>query len=143
MAAVDHLIGQMRRNQEAQTPPDCVARFMCTKHSWRGKYRRIFCITPHALVTQHPDTLAITNSWSFVGEPDIDAVAVGASDAEDKEFSISARQDAKARSAATGRGTCALNKCWCRCCKLTLSGLISRATALRFEAMPLQHVSLH
>lgn len=98
MAAVDHLIGQMRRNQEAQTPPDCVARFMCTKHSWRGKYRRIFCITPHALVTQHPDTLAITNSWSFVGEPDIDAV--GASDAEDKEFTISARQDAKARSAS-------------------------------------------
>ena len=108
MAAVDHLIGQMRRNQEAQTPPDCVARFMCTKHSWRGKYRRIFCITPHALVTQHPDTLAITNSWSFVGEPDIDAVAVCASDAEDNEFIISARQDAKARSVAMRCGICAL-----------------------------------
>ncbi|KAK9822709.1 hypothetical protein WJX81_005943 [Elliptochloris bilobata] len=97
MAAMDHLIGQMRRNQEPQTPPDCVARFMCTKHSWRGKYRRIFCITPRALVTQHPDTLTITNTWSFVGEPDIDAVGVGASDLEDQDFTMSVRQDAKSK----------------------------------------------
>lgn len=104
MAAIDHLM-QLRRSQDPQTPPDCVARFMCTKHSWRGKYRRVFCITPHMLVTQHPDSLAITNTWSFVGEPDIDAVSVGAGDAEDQEFTLSLRQDAKARAAPAPRAS--------------------------------------
>lgn len=115
MAAIDHLM-QLRRSQDPQTPPDCVARFMCTKHSWRGKYRRVFCITPHMLVTQHPDSLAITNTWSFVGEPDIDAVSVGAGDAEDQEFTLSLRQDAKARAASaprasTGGAACATPAC--------------------------------
>ncbi len=104
MAAIDHLM-QLRRSQDPQTPPDCVARFTCTKHSWRGKYRRILCITPHMLVTQHPDSLAITNTWSFVGEPDVDAVSVGAGDAEDQEFTLSLRQDAKARAASAPRAS--------------------------------------
>ena len=108
MAGIDHLIGKMRSHQEPQTPSDCVARFMCTKHSWRGKYRRIFCITPHTLVTQHPDSLAITNMWRFVGEPNIDAVAVGASESEDQEFTLSVRQDAKASPHPSTRGLCSV-----------------------------------
>lgn len=79
-------------------PPDCVARFLCTKHSWRGKYRRVMCITPTAIITQHIDTLAITNTWSFVGDSDVDGITVPPlSDAEEQEFTITARQDRKAR----------------------------------------------
>jgi hypothetical protein len=93
--AVDHLIAQMRKQQDPQMPPDCVGRFLCTKSSWRGKYRRIMCITPNAVITQHPDNLSITNTYSFTGEPDIDGVTVGASEAEEQEFVLSARSDRK------------------------------------------------
>ena len=50
-------------------------------------------VTPTAVFTQHPESLSVTNSWSFVGDPDIDGVAVSSSDPE--EFTISARQDGK------------------------------------------------
>lgn len=90
MAAVDHLIAVLRKNQDPQMPPDCVGRFLCTKFTWRGKYQRVLCITPSAVVTQHPDNLAITNTWSFKGEPDIEAVSVGPGKTE---FSLSARKD--------------------------------------------------
>ncbi|KAK9915634.1 hypothetical protein WJX75_001835 [Coccomyxa subellipsoidea] len=95
--AVDHLIAQMRKQQDPQMPPDCVGRFLCTKSSWRGKYRRIMCITPNAVITQHPDNLSITNTYSFTGEPDIDGVTVGASEAEEQEFVLSARSDRKSK----------------------------------------------
>ena len=95
--AVDHLIGQLRR-KEPETPPDCLCRVLVTKHSWRGKYTRVLCITPSAVVTQHPDNLAGTNTYVFTGESDLDAVSVSASDAaEDQEFALMARQDRKVR----------------------------------------------
>eukprot|EP00884_Botryococcus_braunii_P020260 jgi/Botrbrau1/6918/Bobra.67_3s0035.1 len=98
MAAMDHLLGQLRGHQDPQMPPDCVARFLCTKHSWRGKYRRVLCITPTAIITQHIDTLAITNTWSFVGDSDVDGIlAPPPSDLEEQDFTISARQDKKSK----------------------------------------------
>jgi DnaJ family protein C protein 13 len=36
-----------------------------TKHSWRGKYKRIFSIGSHGVSTYEPSTLGITNSWSY------------------------------------------------------------------------------
>ena len=53
------------------------------------------CITPNAVITQHPDNLSITNTYSFTGEPDIDGITVGASEAEEQEFVLSARSDRK------------------------------------------------
>ena len=93
MAAVDHLIGRVRKNRDPQMPPDCVGRFLVTKSTWRGRYQRIMCVTPTAVVTQHPDNLAITNTWSYVGESDIDGLTVGASDSEEQDFTLSARSD--------------------------------------------------
>ena len=95
--AVDHLIGQMRKQQDPQMPPDCVGRYLCTKASWRGKYRRIMCITPNAVITQHPDNLAITNTYLFTGESDIDGISAAPVDqnAEEQEFTLSARSDKK------------------------------------------------
>lgn len=95
--AMDHLIGAMRKQQDPQMPPDCVGRFLCTKFSWRGRYRRFMCITPTAVITQHPDNLAITNTYTFVGETDIDTVSVGASEPEEQEFTLSTRSDKKVR----------------------------------------------
>ena len=95
--AVDHLIGQMRKQQDPQMPPDCVGRYLCTKSSWRGKYRRIMCVTPNAVITQHPDNLAITNTYLFIGESDIDGISAAPMDqnAEEQEFTLSARSDKK------------------------------------------------
>ena len=99
--AVDQLIGQMRKQQDPQMPPDCVGRYLCTKSSWRGKYRRIMCITPNAVITQHPDNLAITNTYLFIGESDIDGISAAPMDqsAEEQEFTLSARSDKKVQCA--------------------------------------------
>ena len=92
MAAVDHIFAALRKNKDPQMPPECMGRFLCTKASWRGKYLRILCLTPSALITQHPDNLTITNTWSFGEAADIDGIVVGPGPVE---FSISARKDSK------------------------------------------------
>lgn len=88
---MDKLLG--RRPRPELKPPDCVARYICVKHSWRGKYKRVFCITPGSVLTQNPErTLVLTNTYVFSGESDIDSVSLGS---DDFEFVISARQDKK------------------------------------------------
>ncbi|KAK9809260.1 hypothetical protein WJX72_012293 [[Myrmecia] bisecta] len=97
MSTVDNLL-HLRKHADGQSPPDAVARFLCTKHSWRGKYRRVMCITPDAVVTQHPDSLAITNTWPFCGDSDLDGVLAGSPEfAEEQDFSLSARNDKKSK----------------------------------------------
>lgn len=98
--AVDNLLHAATRRSAADgsiVPTDCLARFMVTKHSWRGKYRRVLCITPTALFTQHPENLQVTNVWSFVDDPDIDGVVVGpeAEGSGEHELVLSCRNDKK------------------------------------------------
>ncbi|KAK9868448.1 hypothetical protein WJX84_004951 [Apatococcus fuscideae] len=77
---------------------DSIARYLCTKHSWRGKYRRLLCVTPTALVTVKPDNLVVTNSWQLDDDPDIDGITIGSFQHGDElEFSILARQDKKSK----------------------------------------------
>lgn len=78
-AAVDTLIGRVKRDvvvgaasaaaatdaADAALLRSALGRFAVTKHSWRGRYRRLLAVTPEALVTQHPDTLAVTNVWRY------------------------------------------------------------------------------
>lgn len=94
MSAVDHLL-HFRQGADGQIPPDCIGRFLCTKVSWRGKYRRVLCITTTCITTQHPDSLITTNKWDYVSDADIDGVSVPSSSAEEQEFSLSVRQDKK------------------------------------------------
>jgi DnaJ family protein C protein 13 len=68
---------------------------MCTKHSWRGKYRRVFCITPGAVITQHPDTLAVTNTYAFLEESDVENILVGGNIGDEQDFTLNARQEKK------------------------------------------------
>jgi len=84
-------------------PPDCIARYVVVKHSWRGKYKRIVCITPTALYTQNPEgRLVLTNSYVFAagGDSDIESVALGG---DDQEFTLGARQDGKVRAVVRAR----------------------------------------
>jgi DnaJ family protein C protein 13 len=50
----------------AEVGPDVLARHNATKvHAFRGKYVRVFCMTPTAVHHVDPDTLRITNSWPW------------------------------------------------------------------------------
>lgn len=42
-----------------------VASFLVTKHSWRGKYARVFAIGNYGVTTYNPDKLEITNRWLY------------------------------------------------------------------------------
>ena len=47
-------------------------------------------------MTQHPDNLAFTNIWTFVGDTDVDGISIGPSDPDHQEFTIHARTEKKA-----------------------------------------------
>lgn len=84
-----------RKQRPELKPPDCVGRYVTTKHSWYKKYKRIFCITPSAVHTQNPERgQQLTNSYSFTGDADIESVLLGT---DDYEFVLSARQDKRVR----------------------------------------------
>ncbi|GJQ87934.1 putative dnaJ homolog subfamily C member [Trypoxylus dichotomus] len=42
-----------------------VACFFVTKHSWKGKYKRIFSIGSMGITTYNPSTLEVTNRWVY------------------------------------------------------------------------------
>ncbi|CAG9563804.1 unnamed protein product [Danaus chrysippus] len=42
-----------------------VASFLVTKHSWKGKYKRVFSIGTHGITTYNPDRLEVTNKWVY------------------------------------------------------------------------------
>lgn len=89
------LLGRKRKPE--LKPLDCVARYVVVKHhQWRGQYKRILCITPSEVLTQDPaQNLHVTNTYSFLGDADIDSIQAGPGP---DEFVISARGDKKSRS---------------------------------------------
>ncbi|VDK82276.1 unnamed protein product, partial [Litomosoides sigmodontis] len=42
-----------------------IACYLVTKHSWKGKYKRIFSIGTLAITTYNPSTLEVTNQWLY------------------------------------------------------------------------------
>ncbi|CAB4030378.1 dnaJ homolog subfamily C member 13-like, partial [Paramuricea clavata] len=44
---------------------DDVACYFTTKHSWRGKYKRVFSIGSKAITTYNPTTFEVTNQWAY------------------------------------------------------------------------------
>uniref|UniRef100_A0A3B4F307 DnaJ heat shock protein family (Hsp40) member C13 n=1 Tax=Pundamilia nyererei TaxID=303518 RepID=A0A3B4F307_9CICH len=42
-----------------------LACFYTTKHSWRGKYKRVFSVGTHGITTYNPTTLEVTNQWTY------------------------------------------------------------------------------
>ncbi|XGW25046.1 hypothetical protein V3C99_006459 [Haemonchus contortus] len=70
--------------------------FLVTKHSWKGKYKRIFSIGTLAITTYNPQTLEITNQWQYE-----DFIAIkpsprnASSDSKQDEFVIHVRHKGK------------------------------------------------
>lgn len=42
-----------------------VASFLVTKHSWKGKYKRVFSVGTHGITTYHPERFEVTNRWLY------------------------------------------------------------------------------
>ncbi|XP_015163448.1 dnaJ homolog subfamily C GRV2 isoform X1 [Solanum tuberosum] len=80
----------------ASEEPEYLARYMVVKHSWRGRYKRIFCISNFALITLDPATLSVTNSYDVGTDYDGAAPIIGRDD-NSNEFTISVRTDGRGK----------------------------------------------
>nr|GMD83332.1 DnaJ homolog subfamily C GRV2 isoform X1 [Ipomoea batatas] len=73
-----------------------LARYMVVKHSWRGKYKRILCISNYTIITLDPGTLSVTNSYD-VGSDFDGAQPILGRDDNSNEFNICARTDGRGK----------------------------------------------
>ncbi|KAG6548512.1 hypothetical protein Mapa_010000 [Marchantia paleacea] len=84
-----------------QEEPEYLARYMVTKHSWRGKYKRILCISQSGIVTLDPTTLAVTNSYDLLTDYELAAPVPGNRDDPLQqlalEFTISVRTEGRGK----------------------------------------------
>lgn len=69
---------------------------MVIKHSWRGRYKRILCISHYTVVTLDPGTLSVTNSYD-VGSDFEGATPIIGRDESSSEFNISVRTDGRGK----------------------------------------------
>ncbi|KAK4764687.1 hypothetical protein SAY86_025777 [Trapa natans] len=76
--------------------PEYLSRHMVIKHSWRGKYKRILCISSSAIITLDPNTLSVTNCYDV--ENDFEGASpVLSRDENSTEFNLSLRTDGKGK----------------------------------------------
>ena len=54
---------EQRAFQSAEAKTNYVARFLCTKHSWKGKYNRIFSVGDNVYVGWTPWEACLLCSW--------------------------------------------------------------------------------
>lgn len=66
--------------------------YLVTKHSWKGKYKRILSIGSAGISTYNPDKFDITNRWSYA---DVIAVAPTKTTNTPHEFQLIVRKDRK------------------------------------------------
>ncbi|KAH0456168.1 hypothetical protein IEQ34_014075 [Dendrobium chrysotoxum] len=80
--------------------PEYLSRYMVVKHSWRGRYKRILCISNSAIITLDPSTLSVTNSYDVSNDFEGAAPALGRGDDGDggaQEFTVSVRTDGRGK----------------------------------------------
>uniref|UniRef100_A0A670YVE1 DnaJ heat shock protein family (Hsp40) member C13 n=1 Tax=Pseudonaja textilis TaxID=8673 RepID=A0A670YVE1_PSETE len=65
-----------------------LACFYTTKHSWRGRYKRVFSVGTHGITTYNPNTLEVTNQWPYGDICSINPVGKG----QGTEFSLTFRK---------------------------------------------------
>ncbi|XP_042499139.1 dnaJ homolog subfamily C GRV2-like [Macadamia integrifolia] len=73
-----------------------LARYAVVKHSWRGRYKRIFCISNVAIITLDPSTLSVTNSYDVANDYESASPILGR-DENTQEFTISVRTDGRGK----------------------------------------------
>jgi DnaJ homolog subfamily C member 13 len=76
--------------------PEYLARYLVVKHSWRGRYKRILCISSVSVITLDPSTLAVTNFYDVATDFE-GAAPVLSRDENSNEFSISVRTDGRGK----------------------------------------------
>ena len=64
--------------------------FLVTKHSWKGKYRRVLSVGPENFSTYNPSSMEVTNSWKIS-----DIVKLEPTNSQDLEFVLTFRKGAK------------------------------------------------
>lgn len=79
-----------------QEEPEYLARYFVIKHSWRGRYKRILCISNVAIITLDPSTLSITNSYDASRDFET-AMPIIARDENSTEFNMSVRTAGKGK----------------------------------------------
>jgi DnaJ homolog subfamily C member 13 len=114
--AVDNILQRLRTHREERQglnnqQGDTTSRFLVTKLSWRGNYRRILAITSTAVITYHPESLAVTNAWAFAGDHDIAAIEVGGggnaeSSSAEGSFTLHFRKDKKGIKSRDAKFSC-------------------------------------
>lgn len=78
--------------------PEYLARYMVVKHSWRGRYKRILCISSSAIITLDPSTLVVTNSYDVSSDFEGAAPVLGrGDDVGSQEFTVSVRTDGRGK----------------------------------------------
>jgi len=73
-----------------------LARYIVIKHSWRGRYKRILCVSSVSIVTLDPSTLAITNSYDVATDFEGATPIIGRDD-NSNEFNLSVRTDGRGK----------------------------------------------
>ncbi|GAB4853472.1 DnaJ sub C grv2 [Ancistrocladus abbreviatus] len=76
--------------------PEYLARYTVVKHSWRGRYKRILCLSNAAIITLDPSTLAVTNSYDVTSDFEGASPILGR-DENSNEFNLSVRTDSKGK----------------------------------------------
>ena len=107
-AASDHQRQPLPESSTSSSTPhlhsveeqEYLARYMVVKHSWRGRYKRILCISSLSIITLDPSTLLVTNSYD-VGNDFEGATPILGRDENSQEFNISVRTDGRGKFKAT------------------------------------------
>ncbi|KAE8714162.1 DnaJ-like protein subfamily C GRV2 [Hibiscus syriacus] len=76
--------------------PEYIARYFVIKHSWRGRYKRILCISDDAIITLDPSTLSVTNSYDVSTDFESAMPIIGRGD-NSPEFNMNVRTDGKGK----------------------------------------------
>jgi len=72
-----------------------IASYLVIKHSWKGKYKRIFSIGSHGITTHNPGNMESTNTWLYSDFISILPTAKGQASAPNNEFIITFRKGKK------------------------------------------------
>lgn len=66
------------------------------KHSWRGRYKRILCLSNVAIITLDPSTLSVTNYYDVRNDFESAGPVLGR-DENSMEFTINVRTDGRGK----------------------------------------------
>ncbi|XP_071716803.1 dnaJ homolog subfamily C GRV2 isoform X2 [Rutidosis leptorrhynchoides] len=76
--------------------PEYLARYLVIKHSWRGRYKRILCISNYSISTLDPTTLTVTNSYDASNDYEGASPIIG-KDENTLEFNVNVRTDGRGK----------------------------------------------